>query len=1249
LVRFSAFSFNFLTINCYVPSGAHNQVRNAFLHKLESIEISSDIDFTIISGDWNCCFRASDKLNGLHSAHSWASALENRLKSHFQVKDAYWHLHANEPSYTWPSISRSQDRLKGSARLDRVYLSCKLLVSLSSVCHFTTNLSDHKMVVCNFSCSQKKNKGAYYKFNTALLDDKSFKARCRNIIEKELTNMPQEGSENYYCSFVKWWNHLLARLKNKSQKVALGQNEERKNELKELYEREKRLIETALKDQMAFNELLSVQRTIARLELKEALHRREYSKAKWLSKGETPSKSFFARSKAQKAATTIPPLSSSPLSFSQSEQEQHKVVTDFYSKLFSKPDENWLEIDQVLNSITPHSFPDSLGQDITQSDLKEALNHCSDRSTPGIDGIPYKVFKVFFDLLSLPLTKLAALWFSDPNGAPSSHSSSVISLIYKKGNKHDIANYRPISLLPCYYKLISLVLTRRLKQVSNSFFSPDQMAFIPKRQIFSSVRLVQYMLDFSDRRISKPTALFFRDTKKAYDSLSREFLFACMEKFGFPTSLISKIKKLCLNTKAKVAVNGKLTNFFDVNCGVPQGSPLSPILFNIAAEAMACYVKSLPNFVGVKSPKEGMPNIRIIQYADDTVFPISSTEDAKAVEKALKVFAKAANQHTNKDKSQLLISSRFSRTVRSGIQNALGVQMVEQTIYLGVPIGSNINYNEHWDKVADKITARIGKWSKLGLSLKGRILAANCDLLSRLWYLAHVLPLSPYSAAKLQTLINNFIDKPSTRISLKFMQASKDKGGLQVTDIATSAALLRFKAMVEFFSASMGRWSEYLYHDLLSKRPELPCPSLVLFSLSTIDNNNCNFGKKVSHITADLLKSWKKFKIGLANIDDLRADQKLSLPLNLDTGGPPPRQNFTCFYSHNLSSMNGAINACRYKDHIDFGDFSSLLSYNRKKDSKRPAENELATCADQVQNFEAGDWLQRMDEQADHVFKVEKKIKSKYHVNVSMYMQNSEGIITPSNHTNFNILKKGLMRIHTSQFDQIVTNKGFVSLSAFSFNPCFISQENDILPFSLFSVKKARSFLRDQAKLPENKPAKDWMPTWSDLDWGRWMKHFEKHKVANKRLEHLLKIKHKRRFTTFQDGHIGATCKLCRTDTEASHSHTFFTCTTVMKIWNKAAAKGFIPPIINQWPQSFFHTQSFAAPVACADLVWAIWKVFLHLKHTPNLSDSFLDINNITATIWHQFLNLPRLKPLPSPFSGSSPPDLILSGFYLAI
>ena len=148
----------------------------------------------------------------------------------------------------------------------------------------------------------------------------------------------------------------------------------------------------------------------------------------------------------------------------------------FYKSLYSKrecqPDEN-------LYQHCPRLGDDEkaeLDNAITVEDLKGALKLCKD-STPGLDGIPYSYYKTYSTLL-LPII-IEAWEYSNLIGTlPESQTLSIISLIPKAGkNKHELKNWRPISISSCDLKIITKALSIKVGRLLDNIISDSQMAY----------------------------------------------------------------------------------------------------------------------------------------------------------------------------------------------------------------------------------------------------------------------------------------------------------------------------------------------------------------------------------------------------------------------------------------------------------------------------------------------------------------------------------------------------------------------------------------------------------------------------------------------------------------------------------------------------------------------------------------------------------------------------------------------------
>ena len=165
-------------------------------------------------------------------------------------------------------------------------------------------------------------------------------------------------------------------------------------------------------------------------------------------------------------------------------------------------------------------------------------------------------------------------------------------------------------------------MANRLREVLDGLISPFQSAFIPGRQILDNIMLAEEMVA-AWRRSGTAGFMWKVDFAKAYDSINWRFLWNVLRRHGFPEVWVGWIK-LCVSTALfSVLVNGRPHGgWFQPQRGIRQRCPLAPLLFILAADALAicttrlCSRGYLSGFQTAGTP-EGIP---LLQYADDTTF-----------------------------------------------------------------------------------------------------------------------------------------------------------------------------------------------------------------------------------------------------------------------------------------------------------------------------------------------------------------------------------------------------------------------------------------------------------------------------------------------------------------------------------------------------------------------------------------------------------------------------------------------------
>lgn len=199
-------------------------------------------------------------------------------------------------------------------------------------------------------------------------------------------------------------------------------------------------------------------------------------------------------------------------------------------------------------------------------------------------------------------------------------NNGVIILIPKTKPATNIKQFRPVYLLNAIYKIITKVLTLRLTDVIGKVISPFQTAFIPERNILEGVVIIQEVLH--ELRISKTAGVIVKlDFVKAYDKVSWDFLEGVMRRKGFSESWILWINSVVRGGRVCIELNGERGEFFRSYKGLRQGDPLSPILFNLVADALSAMLTRAGSTGVIQGlvPHLIDGGLTHLQYADDTV------------------------------------------------------------------------------------------------------------------------------------------------------------------------------------------------------------------------------------------------------------------------------------------------------------------------------------------------------------------------------------------------------------------------------------------------------------------------------------------------------------------------------------------------------------------------------------------------------------------------------------------------------
>ena len=349
-------------------------------------------------------------------------------------------------------------------------------------------------------------------------------------------------------------------------------------------------------------------------------------------------------------------------------------------------------IKQIKKKILPESnekqviFP---FKPTTVENVKKLLNEIHTKKAVVIDTIPLKLINMASKFLTPIYTTAINSSIENSVFRKNAKVATAVPLDKGKPDKNDISNFRPVILLNTFSKFYERVIKHQLVLSMENYFSP----MIYKKNYRTQhviTRLVEACRERLDENFVVGTVL--TDLSKAFDWIAYDLLIAKLAAYGFSDTALRYVYSYLSNRKQCVRINNTYSNYQKIKSGVPQGSILGPIFFNLSINDLFFFVSdvSLQNFANDNT---------LSAFAETVLEMIDVLQSGSEI---IIDWFKNNKTIVNPDKFQaILLDKRKSdhKNQRIVVENQ-NIKVLSSVELLGIRIDDKLNFNLHISNIS---------------------------------------------------------------------------------------------------------------------------------------------------------------------------------------------------------------------------------------------------------------------------------------------------------------------------------------------------------------------------------------------------------------------------------------------------------------------------------------------------------------------------------------------------------------------